>query len=412
MRKKPLEFMKVIFLGFFVFLFDIPSYSQHLFKGRIVSESDGSPIPFASVFLANTTFGIVSDEKGLFELEIPDGSYEVVVRFVGFETIQFTLNTAAMQAKGYQIRMKVEEQELTTLEVEDKRDPSWYKNLTIFKRNFIGSSNNSLKTKILNEKSLLMDSYSSPGELIVSARDIIQIENVNLGYRIEYFLGQFNFSSKEGKVLYSGNQLFISDSTMGRTKARRIEKNRAEAYYGSIQHFIQSLYFGLATEEGFLIKEITRVPNPKRPSDQLIALAKTLYMTSEDKSERDSLEFYYLEKERLPRIVRVLNDTLLEPERFVRMDVSGKKYFVIPDLIEVTYTKENEEFNYVGRANLSKIGLQKSIIDQVNLNLEIYPNGNYSDTFGIILEGYMAWEKVGDLVPLDYLPKGVPWKNP
>jgi hypothetical protein len=38
-------------------------------------------------------------------------------------------------------------------------------------------------------------------------------------------------------------------------------------------------------------------------------------------------------------------------------------------------------------------------------DLEIYANGSYADPFGILVEGYIAWERVGDLLPMDYSPK-------
>ncbi|WP_373492767.1 carboxypeptidase-like regulatory domain-containing protein [Aquiflexum sp.] len=33
---------------------------------------------------------------------------------------------------------------------------------------------------------------------------------------------------------------------------------------------------------------------------------------------------------------------------------------------------------------------------------QIFENGSYFHPFDIYIEGYMAWEKVGDLMPLDY----------
>jgi hypothetical protein len=37
-------------------------------------------------------------------------------------------------------------------------------------------------------------------------------------------------------------------------------------------------------------------------------------------------------------------------------------------------------------------------------SVEIFENGSLSDPFGIIVEGYMGWERVGDLLPIDYVP--------
>ncbi|MHA7131875.1 carboxypeptidase-like regulatory domain-containing protein [Algoriphagus namhaensis] len=410
MFQKPKKFNTLIFLGFFLWTPPL-LLAQQVFRGQIVDQEDLSPVPFATLYLANTTLGTVSDEDGQFALEIPAGSYEVIIRFMGYETLTFGLNTSTLREQGYQIRLRSEDMQLDFIEVEEQRDPQWYKNLNTFRDNFLGFSANANNTKILNEKVLLMDSDSSPGELIMTTRAPILLKNTNLGYTVDYLLGQFSYSQMEGKVLYAGNQLFQSDSSMSKQKARRVEKARAQAYFGSIQHLIQSLYFGQAESQGYEFRVIQRIPNPERPDEKLLEEAKELYSRSKNQAERDSLELNYLSKASLPVYVRQLNTTQIPAGQLVREDEEGRKFLQIADLIEVTYTQELEEFNYVGKANIRERGFQKSILDQIDPVVEIFPNGNYSDTFGILLEGYMVWEKVGDLVPLDYLPEGFTWNK-
>ncbi len=398
-----------MFLALFLCL-SLSSFGQNNFTGSIVQADDKAPVPYATVYLNNTTFGVAADENGHFELDIPDGSYEVLVRLLGYETLTFTINTESLAKQGYRIELVSDEQELDLIEVEEERPESWYKNLKTFKSNFLGYSSNAKQTEIINEKILIMDNESSPGQLIVKARDALDIYNPNLGYRISYILSQFVLSPKEGKIVYAGNSLFQSDTTLKKSQLKRIERNRDLAYYGSIQHLMQSLYYGKALEEGYIFKEIRRIPNPDRASDEAIAEARKEYTETADPDKKDSLRMFFMSEVDKPKIIRQLIDVEMNPSEFVRTDENGKVFLQINDLIQVIYTKEKEERNYVGSANTSRIGFQKSIIDQLNPEFEIYSNGNYSDTYGLMFEGYMAWEKVADLMPLDYLPADIPWR--
>jgi hypothetical protein len=57
--------------------------AQVEFWGRVLDSTTQSGIPYASVFLPGSTFGVSTDESGLFSFLIPEGEYEVMVRLVG-----------------------------------------------------------------------------------------------------------------------------------------------------------------------------------------------------------------------------------------------------------------------------------------------------------------------------------------
>lgn len=392
--------MKVIFLGFFVFFHSSSIQAQHLFKGSIVSEKELLPIPFASIYLANTTLGVTSDESGRFELEIPNGSYEVIVRFVGYETASFTINTDEIKKQGYQIRMRVEERELEIIEVEEERDPLWYKNLILFKQNFLGFSENAQSSEIVNETDLLLDSESNPGVLIAIPKKPLQIRNNNLGYLIEYDLQEFRFIRKKGQVFYSGYMAFTPIS-----KTKKIAKNRLKAYLGSYTHFLQSLYKNTTSQDGYVIRKLVRKRNPQLRSEEQILAANQLIQSSTDTKEIDSLQRLNQKEARLSEYVQELYSTPLDASSLTQKDASGNTIINFSDYLHVTYTKELEELAYIGKANIGERGDQISIIRQSVKPLTLYENGVISKPFGLILEGYMAWEKVGEMMPLDYKSK-------
>lgn len=45
---------------------------------------------------------------------------------------------------------------------------------------------------------------------------------------------------------------------------------------------------------------------------------------------------------------------------------------------------------------------QISIVRLLDPSVTIDANGNYSDTGGLLFEGYMGWEQVADTLPLEY----------
>ncbi|MFH2143813.1 MAG: DUF5686 family protein, partial [Bacteroidota bacterium] len=67
-------------------ILSINSYAGYV-KG-IVLDSDNQPLPFASVYVKNTSYGGCSNLKGEYFLELNPGKYILVFSFLGFETIE------------------------------------------------------------------------------------------------------------------------------------------------------------------------------------------------------------------------------------------------------------------------------------------------------------------------------------
>jgi len=57
-------------------------------RGKVIDE-EGKPVPFVSVVLAGTTWGVATDDNGTFHLkEIPLGNYVLEASFVGYKTLR------------------------------------------------------------------------------------------------------------------------------------------------------------------------------------------------------------------------------------------------------------------------------------------------------------------------------------
>ena len=60
--------------------------------GKITDGSNQQPLSKASVFCQNTTFGTLSDNEGAFKLSLPNGGYDLVISYTGFETRTLHIN--------------------------------------------------------------------------------------------------------------------------------------------------------------------------------------------------------------------------------------------------------------------------------------------------------------------------------
>ena len=76
---------------FFICLFLIVSpllKAQQVVTGRITDAEDGSPVPGAAIFIANTTIGVTSGESGNYSITYQGtGSFEIVVSHVGYQSL-------------------------------------------------------------------------------------------------------------------------------------------------------------------------------------------------------------------------------------------------------------------------------------------------------------------------------------
>ncbi|TNF25967.1 MAG: carboxypeptidase-like regulatory domain-containing protein, partial [Bacteroidetes bacterium] len=51
-----------------------------------VTDEDGEPVPFVSVYIEGTTLGTTTNSEGNYHLELKDGYHTVVFRYVGYKT--------------------------------------------------------------------------------------------------------------------------------------------------------------------------------------------------------------------------------------------------------------------------------------------------------------------------------------
>src|SRR5688572_12968106 len=114
--------------------------NAQMIKGVVQDAVTRAPLPFANVFLNNTTKGTVTDEKGEFLLKVlkEPGNYELVVSFVGYTSYKSRITLSENETLSATVLLAPSEQELKDVEVKSTRDKAWAKQIKKFKKVFLG----------------------------------------------------------------------------------------------------------------------------------------------------------------------------------------------------------------------------------------------------------------------------------
>jgi len=399
---------KNIFVILLLLLFQF-SNAQIVLKGNVSSKN--TPLEGAAVYVNNSSIGTSTDSNGNFELTVKSGSYDIVVSYLGFKTISYPLHTSNYKEP---LLFILEEDANMLDEVVIRNtiyDDNWKYNLNQFKTSFIGLSTLAKDCEILNPKVLHFEFDARNVKLEAFAKEPLKIKHKSLGYLITYDLVYFRL--EKNVVTYLGYTKY-EDLKGGRSKKRKWEKNRLSAYKGSREHFYKSLLDGSTKLEGFIVNQFRRVKNPQRPSDDEIRKAR-LYLRSKGfrnyskkistpKTAIDS-SLLIIRKSRLSKYVDYLYKKDIPINDIISQE-GEKHHLTFKDYLSIVYTKEKEDLNY-GRSVFSNKkrtpGPQTSSIVLIKKSPYIEENsGQIISPLDVFYEGYWAFEKMAETLPLDY----------
>lgn len=251
--------MKTTFFFFALFLPFIALGQYHI-SGRVLNLADKKPVASASVFLSNATAGTKTNDDGTYTISnVRGGQYDLVVSIVGYGYYQQTI----MVTKDINLPdIEIIPKSIELREVKIRPDPKWAQHYDMFRREFLGYSDNAGQCKILNPK-VIGFSYDDVGrELTANSSDFIEVENKALGYKVKYLLSKFTKNYYTGLLYYEGQALF--ENLNGKeSQKRRWQKNRQDAYNGSSMHFLRTVIAGQLQSEGFKVLRLVRKPNPE-----------------------------------------------------------------------------------------------------------------------------------------------------
>lgn len=377
--------------------------SNRKLRGIVVDGNSGAPLPFANVFIDNSVLGVATETDGTFVLEnLPGRTFDLVTSYVSYDSRMFPVRMDSIDA-GELFRIEIFEsaKQVTGIEVQPltKREIRLGKRLLRkFQAEFLGRSDNSKKCRIVNPQVLEVKQIEGADNFIVTASEDLIVENRALGYRVTYELDEFIFEN--GAQTTSGRARFKALEPKSRKQNRIWEENRRQAYYGSLPHFLNSLIEDDIREQGFEVNIV----------------------------QFDSVTSEYQTIHNPPAVDEIL--------KLVKEGDNDRYQMTATSDIEITYTKEGEDQDYIKQfRSRSKSGnykytdiksrsrieagnqiiqviidtdeilYQKSVILFKNRNPQIKSPGIFSNDEDALYLGYWNWGGLSEKLPLFYKPR-------
>jgi CarboxypepD_reg-like domain len=338
--------------------------TTYTIEGDVIEAKNSELIPSTNVFLVGTTLGTQADSKGHFVIKnVTSGNYQLVASMVGFQTFSQKI-TVSNKKITINISMLEDVKSLDEVKVVGERDKAWEKRYKVFEREFLGNNFDKKEVKILNKE--VLDFHYKEGLLSANAEQPLVIENKTLGYKITYILK--GFEKNKTKTYYKGIPRYEQLIPKNIEEERAWEKNRKNAYKGSLSHFLKSLLDDRLEQEGFDAHFVN--PNFVKKANRRIL-------------------FYELSDRNVPlrpkEIIQKNND---EPFLY-------RLLWTYP--LEVVYNKQG-----AGMPVFSDAPHPYTLLVPLN-TIFVTDNGNLLDPYAVEIRGKMGELGYADLLPLDYL---------
>lgn len=341
--------------------------AQAIVEGRVIDTETKEPLQGAHVFFSGTTIGTSTDPAGRYVLrQIPPGAHRLVVSIIGYGRKTYDLILGPEERKTMDFGLKPVVYEMNEIYV-GNLDKKWKKQLERFEDLFLGETKQADSVTILNPEVLRFDS-NFWGKLTAEALAPLQIENRALGYRITYYMDEFEHTGT--RTRWDGEPVFTEMSSSDPRQQARWEENRRKAFYGSLRHFLLSLLRDRVKEEGF-------------------ALYNVRENTSGFSSERRT---------------RISPDRLIdegEEDFLFEMRFYGR--------LEITYTRQKVDRRYLEWIRNTGQRTSSSQTSWLRLNerpITVDADGEIFEPYGATQMGYFAFQRLADLTPREYRPEG------
>lgn len=403
-------FMRLIVqrLILLLIIFSNQTIAQSL-QGKVVASDTRQPIAAASIFLSNTSVGTIANDKGEFTIaRFPAGRFDVVVSSIGYETQIITVNSTQLP-ELLTITLQPKAKQLQEVILEPYDANGWYKWGNFFIENFIGKSAFASQCNFKNKDALKFRFNKKQNTLKAFADEPLVIENQALGYVLRYELKLFEYDFTKRIFLYQGYPLFEEMKAKRSGIAKRWAKNREEAYYGSVMHFMRCVYRNKIVEEGYELRKLIRVPNQEKIRVKQLYKSFVLRGTStiDVNAMGGDSSAYYQRILQEPDSKDFLINKILPGDSVAYALNSTTAALEFTDYLQVTYTKKKEPFEYYN--SIGKRFGDNAVVSELSLpnktGVAVLANGSYYEGLNLLTSQFWAWwEKAATLLPLDYWP--------
>ena len=248
---------KVVSILFFLIL-PILVFSQNTswkIEGKIIEKTKVA-VPFANVYINNTSIGTTSDKNGFFTLTIPARIQKVdlVVSFVGYVTLKrnFVRNDPKLKNLILILQNGVE---LNEVKVVAQHDRDWKRKWRIFQRGLFGESDFYKDCQILNPEVVKLESDKNK-KVIATANEPIIIQNDAFGLKITFQMEKFESDGE--KTYYAGYKFFENLDSVSTSQQKKWTRNRKRAYNDSFRNFLVLLAQRKLKKNGFAVFKVLK----------------------------------------------------------------------------------------------------------------------------------------------------------
>jgi hypothetical protein len=323
-------------------------------------------LPNVNVFLTGTSLGAATDRDGKFQIRhVPLAAHELVVSLVGYQRQTVKLQIFEPTEQKVQVQLAPVAIETQTVEVVAKDPKAWREQYTRFEKEFLGETRNAAQCRIINPERLEFKVEGDRFEMTTSVPVIV--ENRALGYRVEFLMEEFLL--EQYTLQYRAKTKFQELTPRDEQELSRWKESRRRAYHGSRQHFLKALARGATRREGFdvsLVPTIRPLGRNSRPAT-----------------------------------------TLANPEQYVfDTEFNFQKRLQFPDYLQIVYTREraDPDFRYTTDPWEVPSDIQVSWLALNRLSALFTVDGHTVDSYSLKVYGYWAFERVAELLPMDYEP--------
>lgn len=263
---------KTTFLFLFLFLGTlnqiIAQKSNNLITGKVIDSKTKQPIENAELFISGTTIGTTTNQEGEFSLKAVITPCHLVVMHVSYESVVL----ATKPVKQITIELPHLSHKINEISIKGKNMRR--RNLRLFYKYFMWNTTNQ-QVKVLNDSVLKFK--RDKNDFHAYCTTPLLVENKYLAYDIKILIQDFhvcnkllstgkkvklNAASSTGVFKLIGYHYYREAKIKNQQKRKLILSNRRSHYYGSLRHFLTSLYHNSITQNGYSITSKGKVKYP------------------------------------------------------------------------------------------------------------------------------------------------------
>ncbi|QJW88366.1 TonB-dependent receptor plug domain-containing protein [Spirosoma taeanense] len=335
--------------------------------GRVSDAKTGQPLPFASIYINNSSRGTVADSNGAYHLtNVPLGNAELVGSALGYQLLRQPLRLTDTRPRTVDLKLESADQALSTVIVTARRSPAYARQLRTFNRELLGNRPQARQCRIVNPN--VISFQEEKGHLRAQAAEPLVIENRALGYRLSYNLLHFDFF--QSKLLFAGTARFEEIPSTDPHQQALWQANRQKVYQGSLQHLMANLMAGTHEQAGY---SVYRTPLSGESNNQVFPLVRTAERQYIGSGQAQAL----FRPGELPSERRLISDQPLE----------------------VYYNQV-----YAANSPYRDSPYAYSLLLLPKGRLELTVNGGITQSNGLDVRGYLGSERLATLLPGDWVP--------